>query len=659
MGRIRLAIGMVSLALLASGLATAPANAAPPPAFNTAPNAPDSLLSDGKACATGAARPYVLTSTPALSARQSDPDAGQSSLRTDFYWWPLGGQRNEKNKVSRTSPNPSLVSVTIPDGKLADSRAYVWQARTYDGSRFGRWSSTCEFTVDVNSPAAPAAVTSTDYPADRLAGGVGFPGTFHVSPPEGQLDDIVAYAYSLDSGILPPEAPTVAPAADYTASITLAPEHDGTNTLHVYTVERSGRFSSPFAYTFMVRTRPGPAADWEFDEASGDASDATGHGNIAVLAGAAARVTGRSGVGQALSLDGTGAYAATSGPVMTPDPDTGTPVPVTSDASFTATAWTRLAATGGGTRTVVSYDGTSTHAHRLAYDGSTNTWIYGTARSDADGAAESTISSASTASAGTWTHLAMVWDAWTRQMILYVNGTPEVTATLAADATPHGSASSLSIGRTKHDGVYTDFWSGAIDEVRVYNYAVPAEALAPLAAPMPPTVSFPDGSAATVGQPIAVRFDAGGDSNVTSYRYSVGSTTLGLTATPATPGGPVTVTVTPTIRGEVLVYAVAVSANGQRSELAVGRIEVTGPVMASGLVLDGETFLPVEGALVTLEPGGLAMTTGPDGGYAFTGFPPGEITLTATLDGKRAQLTVIVDSELALDLILFPVLPTG
>ncbi len=653
----RFAIGIVSLALLASGLAASPANAAPAREFNTAPNAPDSLTSDGKVCATGATRPYVLTSTPTLGARQSDPDAGQSPLRTDFYWWPRGGWRTEMNKLSRTSMNPSLVSVTIPEGRLTDSQAYVWQARTHDGSRFGRWSSTCEFTVDVISPPAPSAVTSTDYPADRIAGGVGFPGTFGVSPPASRPSDIVAYAYSLDSGVTPLSAPTVPPAADLSASITLAPEHDGTNTLHVWTIERSGRFSTtPFAYTFLVRARPGPAADWVFDEASGDAPDATGHGNTAVLAGGAARVTGRTGVGQALSLDGTAAYAATSGPVMTPDPDTGTLVPVTSNASFTATAWARLTATGGGPRTVVSYDGTSVHAQRLAYDGSTNRWIYGTVRSDANGATESTISSASTATAGTWTHLAMVWDAWTRQMRLYVNGTLEGTTTLAADAVPHGSASSFSFGRTKRDGAYTQFWSGAIDEVRVYNYAVPAEALALLAAPAPPTVSFPDGSTATVGQPIAVRFDAGGDTNVTSYRYSVGSTTLGSTATPATPGGPVTVTVTPTIRGEVPVYAVAVGANGTRSELAVGRIEVTGPatVSLSGLVLDGETFEPVQGALVTLEPGGLAMTTGPDGGYAFTGFPAGEITLTATIDGKHGQVTLIVDGDLTWDLILFP-----
>jgi Concanavalin A-like lectin/glucanases superfamily/Carboxypeptidase regulatory-like domain len=653
---------MVSLALLASGLAAAPANAAPAPsASNTAPNAPDSLTSDAKPCATGAARPYVLTSTPTLGARQSDPDSGQSSLRTDFYWWPLGGWRSEMNKLSRTSMNPSLVSVTIPEGRLTDSQAYVWQARTYDGSRFGRWSSTCEFTVDVIPPPAPAAVTSTDYPADKIAGGVGFPGTFRVSPPASQPGDIVAYAYSLDSGVSPLGAPTVAPAADFTASITLAPEHDGINTLRVWTLERSGRFSSPFAYTFVVRARPGPAADWVFDEASGDASDATGHGNTAVLAGGAARVAGRSGVGQALSLDGTGAYAATDGPVLTPDPDTGTPVPVTSNASFTATAWVWLAATGGGIRTVVSYDGTSVHAQRLAYDGSTNTWFYGTVRSDANGATESTISSTSTATAGRWTHLAMVWDAWTRQMRLYVNGTLEATTTLAADAVPHGSASSLSIGRTKRDGVHTDFWSGAIDDVRVYNYAASAEALALLAAPAPPAVSFPDGSTATVGQPIAVRFDAGGDTNVTSYRYSVESTALGSTATPATPGGPVTVTVTPTIRGEVVVYAVAVGANGRQSTLAVGRIEVTGPatVSVSGMVFDGETFLPVEGALVTLEPGGLSLTTGPDGGYSFTGLPAGEITLTATLDGKRDQVTLTVDGDLSWILILWPVLPSG
>jgi hypothetical protein len=86
--------------------------------YNTDPNGPSARLSDGKACATGAARPYVLTSVPILAAKQSDPDASQQSLTTSFHWWPLGGARNDTNKVSQASGNPSPVSKEIGCGSF-------------------------------------------------------------------------------------------------------------------------------------------------------------------------------------------------------------------------------------------------------------------------------------------------------------------------------------------------------------------------------------------------------------------------------------------------------------------------------------------------------------------------------------------------------------
>ncbi|MEO3925467.1 hypothetical protein ABGB07_16590, partial [Micromonosporaceae bacterium B7E4] len=99
----------------------------------------------------------MLTTTPILAGRQSDPDAGQS-LTTWFYWWPLGGSRNETDKVSQASGNPSVVSKAIPSGELDDGGTYVWQARTHDGSRYGAWSQVCEFTVDVTPPPLAGAV---------------------------------------------------------------------------------------------------------------------------------------------------------------------------------------------------------------------------------------------------------------------------------------------------------------------------------------------------------------------------------------------------------------------------------------------------------------------------------------------------------------------
>ncbi|MFD7654548.1 LamG-like jellyroll fold domain-containing protein [Actinosynnema sp. NPDC059797] len=48
--------------------------------YNTPANTPDSLTADGRACATGAGRPFVPTATPTLRARVSDNDAADGLL---------------------------------------------------------------------------------------------------------------------------------------------------------------------------------------------------------------------------------------------------------------------------------------------------------------------------------------------------------------------------------------------------------------------------------------------------------------------------------------------------------------------------------------------------------------------------------------------------
>ena len=228
---------------------------------NAAPDRPAEPRSDGAACGTGADRPYVRTTTPVLAARQSDPDAGQQNLTTTFAWWPADGTSGGAGRASQSSGNPSPVSVGIPSGSLADGGTYVWRARTFDGSRYGLWSAPCEFTVDATPPAAPAGLTSTDYPSDGPHGGVGVPGQFLISPPESRPEEVVAYAWTVDSGVGPSAAPTV-PADEGThgATLTFAPARDGVVTLRVWSKDRAGWFSAPVTWTFMVSASsdPGP-----------------------------------------------------------------------------------------------------------------------------------------------------------------------------------------------------------------------------------------------------------------------------------------------------------------------------------------------------------------------------------------------------------------
>lgn len=224
------------------------------------PDQPTEQRSDGHACATGADRPYVLTTTPVLAARQSDPDAGQQDLTTTFVW------RRGSTVVgqgAQSAGNPSFVAVGVPAGRLADGETYTWQAQTFDGDQYGPWSTPCEFTVDVTSPEAPAGVTSTDYPADGPHGGVGVPGQFLISPPQLRPEEVVAYAWSVESGAGPAGAPTVpADAGTHGATLRFAPSHDGPQTLRVWSKDRAGRFSAPATWTFTVTAEPadpGPA----------------------------------------------------------------------------------------------------------------------------------------------------------------------------------------------------------------------------------------------------------------------------------------------------------------------------------------------------------------------------------------------------------------
>ncbi|MFS8105184.1 FG-GAP-like repeat-containing protein, partial [Lentzea alba] len=53
--------------------------------FNSIPNMPDQVTVDGKACATGAARPLVPTATPIIRARLSDPDPAEA-MNSNFEW---------------------------------------------------------------------------------------------------------------------------------------------------------------------------------------------------------------------------------------------------------------------------------------------------------------------------------------------------------------------------------------------------------------------------------------------------------------------------------------------------------------------------------------------------------------------------------------------
>jgi len=618
--------------------------------YNSYPNMPDALSTAGLGCATGAGRPYVTTTTPSFAARATDPDVDQQSLTETFYWWPLGGQRNNTDRlvVSPVS-NPGPVSATVPAGRLTDGGTYVWQAVTNDPYDTGQLSAQCEFTVDATRPNPPAAVASTDYPSDgAFHGEVGRAGTFQIAPPATGLADVASYLCSLGLNPRPEDGVTVpSSAADHSGQVTLTPTVDGRNLLRVWAKDKAGNLSDPahpVEYAFLVHAGSSvPAARWAFDEVGSTAGvDGTAHGNDVTISGGAAQSPGRSNVGGALTMNGTSAFAATAGPLTTRDPVTDQMTTVRTDANFSVTGWVKLSATGGAWQTVVSQSGARSKAYVLGYSGVYNRWWFSMTGADTDNPAVAAVLSDVTAQAGVWTHIAGVYDAPSRALRLYVNGAPQsATATLAGGFNAGGP---VLIGRGQWNGAADGYLNGTVDEVRVYARVVTADELVPLVKPVPPAISLAQGPF-YAGKPVTVNLSAGGDTNVTAYRYSIGSASVDTVATPASPGAPVSVTVVPAEDGDVLFAAVAVDAANRRSDTAGRYLSVLPAPRLSGIVTDAATGLPVSGATVRLSPGSLTTTTGADGSYSFTGINARWYTVTATSGSRCAGLLATTQTD--------------
>lgn len=175
--------------------------------------------------------------------------------------------------------------------------------------------------------------------------------------------------------------------------------------------------------------------------------------------------------------------------------------------------------------------------------------------------------------------------------------------------------------------------------------------------PLQPTISFPNGDSVAGGGQIGIRFDANGDSTVTRFRYSVDDTNLD-SEVPAAPDGTANVTIdVGNVSGEHPVYAVAVDRHGRLSAMTQGTFTVSAVWNLKGQALDATTWLPVEGATIRLEPAGIEVVTGPDGGFQFA-VDPGLYTLTGTYAGPPSlygsQQLQLDNQETWFDLYLFP-----
>jgi hypothetical protein len=627
------------------------------------------LRVQGKPCVTeppgspGWEPTYVTVNRPTFSARTSDRDSGQQRLTTKFYWWRSSQQRNSNDVVDGvTASNPGTAnSDQIPASKaLQDRVMYRMRALTSDGEDQTWSTNTCYFQAWLTTPSPPTDVSSAAYPEldpgspGPGSGGVGIPGQFTVSAPTSGLADVVGYAYTLDTGASASAAKTVDRRTDGSAVFDLAPTRDGENILRVWSKDKAGLFSQPVEYRFQVRAG-GPAARWLFDTPTAAGADDTGHGNTLSLLNGAVTTTGRAGVGSAVQLDGTNDFAATGGVVTQPHPDTRVPITVRTDATFTVAAWVRPDVLGSAQLTAVSADGTRVPAFQLGYDGGQGRWRFAMAASDVDNPSLPLVRSNAAPTVGRWTHLAGTYNAANGAMRLYVNGVLQSqTATLTGGFHATGP---VVVGRRIWNGAQSTFFDGQVDDVRLYSFIPQVTELQAAARPLPPRIAFPHGETASVGGTLGVQFSAGGDTNITSFKYSVGNDDLGQSVTLTTAGGTATVTIPVSTAGELAIFAAAVDRSNSVSDSSNATATVLGGPEVSGLVLDPNTEQPIADATVSLDELGLSVTTGSNGRFQFTGFPAGTYTLAAQIGGQcgmTAVTEVDILAPVVVDLLLVP-----
>ena len=244
--------------------------------------------------------------------------------------------------------------------------------------------------------------------------------------------------------------------ASLSAAVNIAGLAAGTYTGSV-TVTAPGANGSPatIPVTLSVSNPPPPTTGlvgaWGFNEASGtSATDSSGTGNTGTVTGATRVAGGR--YGGALSFDGVNDLVTVN------DANS-----LDLRTSMTLEAWVRPTAVNDW-RTVILKE----QPGQLVYA------LYGSTDNSRPSAhvfttGDRALGGPAVLPANAWSHLATTWDGL--NLRLYVNGTQVASSALTGTAV--ASASPLRIGGNT---VWSEWFAGLIDEVRVYNRALtPAE----------------------------------------------------------------------------------------------------------------------------------------------------------------------------------------
>ncbi|MFI6899109.1 LamG domain-containing protein [Streptomyces sp. NPDC050256] len=455
------------------------------------------ITGSGTVCEKSASDPSVISDPePSLTATAQTAAGGESEAQLRIYFdvdrWNADGSWSDVDPGNGSErPSTGYVGdgrkVTLAWSALSDGTLYRYQAWTWSYSGAAHLSSTtsgfCYFKIDHTAPKAPSVTFGTTYSpctaqACVPAGGPGVKDTFTFGPGTGDVN--AAYTYRLSS-----DTAWSSDLVGTTAKKGITPQHSGTHQLQVRAKDSLGRWGATRVTDFVVAVGEGPVGRWHFDEASGAAKDSAEAGtdrHDAVLNGGAVRDNrGRRGeitrdsAGQplaepvtdkGLALNGSTGYAATSGPALE------------TRASYTVSAWVKLD-DGSRNRTFVSQDGAHRSPFYLGYQLDVGKWTFRAVNADA--APGSTWSyqrvvSDNPAALKAWTHLTGVFDAEAKTLSFYVNG--RLQGAPVPYTTAWAGQGPVQVGRTKYSDTYTDYVAGSVDEVALWQRALPGEEIA-------------------------------------------------------------------------------------------------------------------------------------------------------------------------------------
>jgi hypothetical protein len=427
-------------------------------------------------CAPETEPAWVSSLGQARASNVTDPDGDQVAVEFRAYWDAGDGQENIvrwESGLSTARTSGSVISMPLPTG-IPRQVPVQWEARVYAGGEFSPWSSEgagyrCTFIYDTSVPATPV-VTSPEYPeinaADPLdpwRNGAGRYGHFTF---DGAENDVVTYAYTL-SGSEQRVIDTVSTSEGAPRTVALLPERAGGYILEVRAIDRAGNSSPRRSYTFRVSSGTPALSVWELDEAAGaDEAESERAAWPATLRGST--TLGAGGVsGSALRLDGVNGYARSSATV------------VDTSKSFTVSLWARLPEAGvSATGTAASAAGNRTDAFRLSVDPDTGGWSFGVSGSDTAGAEVTRARQDSAAALGQWSHITGVFDAASGEVLLYVDG--ERAGSAVFGGTPGEGRAGIGLGARVAGTGADQFFSGDLDEVQFFDYALTGAQVAAL-----------------------------------------------------------------------------------------------------------------------------------------------------------------------------------